>query len=504
MTIRLVLLFIFFLPLKINSQTESKNIDQFVNKLNNKIPKLLNDFIVPGAAIAIIKNGEIILQKGYGYSNIDNKTKVNITTGFNIGSISKTVTAWGIIKLVQKGKIDLDAPAEKYLTRWHLPESEFDSNKVTIRRLLSHTAGLSLHGYPGWSPKDKLPTIEESLNGKNNGPGRVEIIIEPGTKWKYSGGGYSILQLIIEEVTQQTFEDYMLTEILHPLGMKNTSFNIDDNIMSLSSKEYNMFGEEIDFELFTAKAAAGLHTTIEDFSKFALASLYKNEKYSQNILSANSLELMMKPALKSNDNYGLGYGLNLIPELSLILYGHGGANTGWRALLMVNPVTNDGFIMLTNGGTGHKVYNQIFCEWIHWITNKEPSDNCIVLPSVASKIKQIIDTKGVKGIKKLYFELKNYHSENYNFSEDDLNELGYYYYLSKNNIAFALAIFEINVEAYPNSFNVYDSYGEALLKNGEKKKAIENYKKSVELNPNHKHGMNVLKKLGVTIESIKQ
>jgi len=93
--------------------------------------------------------------------------------------------------------------------------------------LLNHTAGLSLHGYPGWSPNDKLSTIEESLDGKNNGLGRVEIIMEPGTKYKYSGGGFSILQLIIEEVTWQKFEDYMQAQILNPLGRTNSSYKID-------------------------------------------------------------------------------------------------------------------------------------------------------------------------------------------------------------------------------------------------------------------------------------
>ena len=135
-------------------------------------------------------------------------------TGFNIDSISKTIAAWGVMKLVEEGKIDLDAPAENYITRWKLPESDFDSKKVTVRRLLSHTAGLSLHGYPGWTANDRLSTIEESLDGRNNGPGRVEMIIKPGTKWKYSGGGYTILQLIVEEVTGQKFEDYMQTQVL--------------------------------------------------------------------------------------------------------------------------------------------------------------------------------------------------------------------------------------------------------------------------------------------------
>ena len=183
---QLTLLLALLISFTISAQKGTKEIDQFTSKLDQKIPQLLKGFIVPGTAIAIIENGEIILQKGYGFSNIDKGIKVTNTTGFNIGSISKTVAAWGVMKLLQEGKIELDAPAEKYLTRWHLPKSEFDTDKVTIRRLLSHTAGLSLHGYPGWSPKDDLPSIEESLDGKNNGPGRVEIIMEPGTKWKYS------------------------------------------------------------------------------------------------------------------------------------------------------------------------------------------------------------------------------------------------------------------------------------------------------------------------------
>ena len=503
MTKQLIFLFVIFLPFFLIAQKESKDIEQFVYELDQKIPELLSDFIVPGTAIAIIENGEIILQKGYGYSNIDKGTKVTTTTGFNIGSISKTIAAWGVMKLVQEGKVDLDAPAEKYLTRWHLPKSEFDSDKVTIRRLLSHTAGLSLHGYPGWSPKDDLPTIEESLNGKNNGPGRVEIIMEPGTKWKYSGGGFSILQLIIEEVTKQKFEDYMQAEILNPLGMTSSSYTIDEKILNSSSLEHNNFGEVIDFELFTAQAAAGLHTTIEDFTKFAQASLYasKNNKKHQQILSAKNLEQMMKPAQASNGRYGLGYQVDSIQDTSITLRGHGGANTGWHAFLRVNPDTNDGFIVVTNGGAGHNIYRQLFCDWIYWKTGKSLGKRCNIRPSIANKLKHIIDDDGNENLAANYFELKKNQSDKYNFSEGQLNQLGYHY-LSNNKIETAITIFKINVDAFPNAFNVYDSYGEALLKRGNKEKAIENYLKSVELNPGNENGIKVLNELGVTTDHL--
>ena len=500
---QLILFLALLLSITLNAQKESKEVEQFVNELDQKIPQLLNDFSVPGTAIAIIENGEIILQKGYGYSNIDKETKVTTTTGFNIGSISKTIAAWGVMKLVQDGKIDLDAPAEKYLTRWRLPKSEFDSDAVTIRRLLSHTAGLSLHGYPGWSPKDKLPTIEESLNGKNNGPGRVEIIMEPGTNWKYSGGGFSILQLIIEEVTGQKFEDYMQSEILNPLGMTHSSYTIDDTILKASSLEHNNFAEVIDFELFTAQAAAGLHTTIEDFTKFALASLYENKKNSKNqqILSAATLEQMMEPAVASNGSYGLGYQVDAINGTSMVLRGHGGANTGWHALFMVDPVSNDGFVMITNGGAGSNIYRQVFCDWIYWKTGESLGNRCNIIPSVANKMKQIIDTKGIDNIEEAYLDLKKNQADTYNFSEGQLNQLGYHY-LGNAEIEYAVAIFKVNANAFPNSSNVYDSYGEALLASGEKEKAIENYLKAVELNPGSKEGIKVLKELGVDTEGL--
>jgi CubicO group peptidase (beta-lactamase class C family) len=498
-----ILLLALLLSFALSAQKDSKEIRQFVNELDQKIPQLLEDFSVPGTAIAIIENGEIILQKGYGYSNSDKETKVTNTTGFNIGSISKTIASWGVMKLVQDGKIDLDAPAEKYLTRWHLPKSEFDENAVTIRRLLSHNAGLSLHGYPGWSPKDKLPTIEESLNGKNNGPGRVEIIMEPGTKWKYSGGGFSILQLIIEEVTGQKFEDYMQAEILNPLGMTHSSYTIDDTILNASSLEHNNFGEVIDFELFTAQAAAGLHTTIEDFTKFALASLYTNKKNpkNQHILTAATLEEMMEPAVASNGSYGLGYQVDAIDGTAKVLRGHGGANTGWHALFMVDPVTNDGFIMITNGGAGSNIYRQVFCDWIFWETGESLGNRCNIVPSVANKMKQIIDAKGIANIEETYGDLKKNEADTYNFSESQLNQLGYHY-LRNAEIENAVAIFKLNADTFPKSSNVYDSYGEALLANGEKEKAIENYLKAVELNPGSKEGIKILKDLGVDTKGL--
>lgn len=128
-------------------------------RLDERVSAYLDEFTTPGAAVALIENGRVAFAGGYGRSD-EAGGPVTTRTGFNVGSISKTVTAWGVMRLVERGLLELDVPVSRYLTRWSLPASEFDADGVTVRRLLSHTAGLSLHGYPGWGPDAELPTIE--------------------------------------------------------------------------------------------------------------------------------------------------------------------------------------------------------------------------------------------------------------------------------------------------------------------------------------------------------
>ena len=505
MTKNLMLLLLLVIPFALSSQAKAKNVEQFVTEVDENIPYLLKKFHVPGTAIALIDDGEIILQKGYGLADVEKQIPVTTKTGFNIGSISKTIAAWGVMKLVHEGKLDLDAPAEQYLTRWQLPKSEFNSEGVTIRRLLSHTAGLSLHGYPGWSPEDTLPSVEESLNGKNNGPGRVEIIMEPGTEYKYSGGGYTMLQLIVEEVTGQLFEDFIQIEVLNPLGMTNSSYKIDNKIMAASSSEYDRYGEQTDFELFTAQAAAGLHTNIEDFTRFALANQHQSNDHDQyaHVLPGHVIEDMMKPVPQAvgRFGYGLGYMTESIQGVDALLAGHRGANTGWHAIFSVNPDSNDGFVMITNGGSGHHVYASIYYDWMLWNTGVEMEGWHKAKPSIAYKIKEIIDTEGLDKIEEQYFKLKENHPDDYDFSENQLNGFGYNY-MGRDEIEKALAVFKLNVAAFPYSFNPYDSYGEALLKSGAKEEGIKNYRKSILLNPDNQNGIDILTELGVSTDDI--
>ena len=502
---QLTLFLALLLSFTINAQKETKEIEQFVKEIDKKIPQLLHNFSIPGAAIAIIENGEIVLQKGYGFADIEKEVKVNTKTGFNIGSISKTVTAWGVMKLVEEGKIDLDAPAEKYLTRWHLPESEFDSDEVTVRRLLSHTAGLSISSVSAELSFDNLPTIVEWLNGKNDGVGKLEIILKPGTKWEYSGGGYGLLQLIIEEVTNQKFEDYMQVEVLDPLGMKNSSFKIDEKVLSTTATPYDRFGERTDFGIYTVQAAAGLHTTLEDFIRFAFASFPGHEdhlKYNS-VLPIKTVQQMMEPAPNSairNWKYGLGY-QTVHKDTSQVFIGHSGSNNGWQASFRLDPVSNDGFIVFTNGSAGDYICNAMFCELFNWKSSESGRGDCWSKLSVANILYQVIKDKGIEDIAVTYKAIKKEQADEYDFSESQLNKLGYHY-LRQDDFEKAIAIFKLNTEVFPYSYNAFDSYGEALLEHGTREVAIESYRYSVLLNPENENGKSVLKKLGVSTKNI--
>lgn len=356
------------------AEKDYETVEEFVTGMDQQIPQWLDSMSIPGASFALIDDGKIVFEKGYGYADVAQKIPVTPYTGFNIASISKTLTAWGIMKLVDQGQLDLDQPIDKYLTKWHLPASKFSHNAVTIRRILSHTAGLSVHGFPGYSEKKELPSIEQVLNGESNTDEAVRIIQEPGKSFRYSGGGTTILQLIIEETTGSSFEDYMQKEIFEPLNMNNTSFTIDESILSGSSLAHDEDGDVIPLVLFTAKAAAGAHTTLRDFGKFALASLDSAKeghkyKHSQTVVNASSVDLMTSLAQNSYQT-GLGYQVNVIIDGLMTLVGHEGNNTGWNAFFTLNRASGDGFIMLTNGGSHRNVYRLIESEWLRWKLSK--------------------------------------------------------------------------------------------------------------------------------------
>jgi CubicO group peptidase (beta-lactamase class C family) len=213
----------------------------------------------PGLAVALVHGGQVIWAAGYGLADPTTGRPVTAATRFQAASVSKPVTAWGVLRLVESGRISLDEPVTGRLRRWRPPPSRFYADGVTVRRLLSHTAGLSVHGYIGQTPDRPLPSIAASLSGETGDSFPVELLETPGRRWLYSGGGYSLAQLLVEVLTGRPFADHMQTEVLQPLGMTASSFQWRRT--ETTTCPHDADGGRIPDFAFAEQAAAGLVTT---------------------------------------------------------------------------------------------------------------------------------------------------------------------------------------------------------------------------------------------------
>jgi CubicO group peptidase (beta-lactamase class C family) len=334
----------------------SSNTHANTAQLDTFIQQQLSTHEVAGAAIALIEQGSITHEAMFGVASTDTTTPVTQDTVFQAASISKAVTAWGVMRLVQEGRLDLDAPVSKYLTRWHLPISAFNENEVTIRRVLSHTAGLSLPSYVGFAPEETLPTFEESLAGDTAGSGSLELVANPGDAWAYSGGGYTLLGLIIEEVTGQPFADYMAENILLPLGMASSSYFPSEILLSRTAQAHDFHLNTIPNYRLAAQGAGSLHTTAGDLARFAIANMNENP-----VLTRNTLREMHSPIIDTG--YGSEMSLGFFIEGGGQLVGHSGSNRGWKARVQVWPAAKVGLVVLTNSESGEALVGNTFCYW---------------------------------------------------------------------------------------------------------------------------------------------
>lgn len=341
-------------------QTQASYSAGLEDNLNLLVPKILEAYAVPGAAVGIIRGGEVRSASGYGYRDAARGQPITVSTAFNVGSISKSVTAWGVMRLVQEGRIELDAPVSGYLSRWRIPPSEFNHVAVTVRRLLNHTAGFSMWGVPKVTPDVDPPSLDEMLAATTEGERDIRLVREPGSEWGYSGGGYAVLQLLIEEVTLRPFDEYMKEEILHPLGMLGSAYVWDEAISLAAATPHDASGKSIAGQRFTATSAAGLQTTLTDLLAFGIASLNSADE-AKRLLRSDTVASMQQPSSESA-RYGLGYELLEIEGLRMV--GHSGSNEGWMAHLLLSPDTGDGLVILTNGTNGLRIISEVECAWL--------------------------------------------------------------------------------------------------------------------------------------------
>ena len=231
---------------------------------------------VNGVSVAVVHNYEIEWARGYGFADVATGRPVTAETLFLAGSISKPVTAAGALVLVEQGKVKLDDDVNTYLKSWKVPENEFTKEqKVTLRRLLSHTAGLTVHGFPGYNVASAVPTIPQILDGmKAANTAAVRADLVPGSMFRYSGGGYTVAQLIMTEVTGVPFPDFMQRAVLAKAGMRQSTFEnpLPQRLTALAASGYKGNGDAVPgrYHTYPEMAAAGLWTTATDLARFVI------------------------------------------------------------------------------------------------------------------------------------------------------------------------------------------------------------------------------------------
>jgi CubicO group peptidase (beta-lactamase class C family) len=302
---------------------------------------------IPGVSIAFAQNGEVVWAKAYGMADSVSNRAMTTETILLAGSISKPVAAVRTHQLVEEGVLDLDEDVNTYLNSWTLPENEFTvTEKVTLRRILNHTAGLTVWGFPGYDKGDDIPSVQEVLDGKGN-TDSVRVYKIPGESWMYSGGGYTIMQLVIDEVEQDTFYTSMQQHVLDQINMSGSTFEnpLPERYHSIAATGYRGNGDEVEgkWPIYPEMAAAGLWTTPTQLIQYAIEiqDIHLNQK--DGILSYETVEEMITPGM---NNHGLG------PSAEEDFFGHGGADEGFRANLVASKKEPWAMVVMVNSDNG--------------------------------------------------------------------------------------------------------------------------------------------------------
>lgn len=313
---------------------------------------------VPGVSIAVIHDGQIEWARGFGVAKIGGPA-VTSEALFQAASISKPVTAMAALRLVQSGKLDLDTNVNRYLKTWKVPDNEFTAKtKVTLRELLTHTAGMTVHGFPGYSSGAPVPTLVQVLDGEkpaNSPPIRVDIA--PASMWRYSGGGYVIVQQLLEDVTGEPFPKLMREMVLGPIGMTRSTYEqpLPAARLAEAALPYRQNGEAVAGgpHVYPEMAPAGLWTTPSDLARYAMEVQRSLAGKSNRVISAATARQMLTPGM---NQWGLGPGTGGNGEHPY--FTHSGANEGFQCNLVAYE-SGDGAAIMTNSDSGGQLAEEI-------------------------------------------------------------------------------------------------------------------------------------------------
>ncbi len=326
------------------------------------LAQVMEKVAVPGVSVAVIKDFQVHWAKGYGTADVTSGAPVTVDTLFQAASISKPVAAMAVLRLVQDGKLTLDADVNSLLKSWKLPAGEHTRDRpVTLRALLSHTSGLGDgFGFPGYRPGDPLPSVVQILNGeKPSNTGKVLMERPPFTAMKYSGGGVTMVQLVVTDTTGRQFPEVMKSLVLDPIGMSNSGFDqpLPPDRERLAARAHSSGGTARDakWHVYPELQAAGLWTTPGDLARLAIELQKALLGKSSRVLNETTARQMVTPV--GVGDFAVGFSIRKIGEGWY--FSHGGGNWGFRCELIAHRLKGYGVAIMTNADSGGAVLNEI-------------------------------------------------------------------------------------------------------------------------------------------------
>jgi CubicO group peptidase (beta-lactamase class C family) len=327
---------------------------------DDAVAAILEERHVPGVSIAVIHDGRIDWAKGYGLRESGKGDRVDTDTLFQAASISKPVSAVVALRMVERDELALDEDVNRRLESWKVPENELTRDEpVTLRRLLSHSAGLPMHGVPEFGAEAEVPTLVQILNGDfATATESVRPVVEPGSVHRYSGAGYIVLQVLLTDVAGRPFAPLARELVLRPAGMSSSTFEqpLPRHLWHRAAVGHHSDGTPIEgaWHTLPEQAAGGLWTTPRDLASFMIGLWRSHRGQSETLLPQHLARLMLTRQI---EDFGLGL---YLPSAGVARFQHGGGNAGYRCHMVLSMDTADGVVIMTNGDAGEQVIWELF------------------------------------------------------------------------------------------------------------------------------------------------
>jgi CubicO group peptidase (beta-lactamase class C family) len=339
-------------------------LDAFADHVDVRVATAMERYQVPGVAVALVRDGEVAWTQAYGFADLEGAQSMTLDALFHTGSISKSVTAWGVLRLVEQGRVGLDDPVARYVPDLRI-EGEAPLNpEITVRRALSHTSGAWFGALGSEYPVDGfVPPAIEALERD------LRFITPPGATFRYSNHGFDLLELVVERASGRPFADWMRDEVLVPLGMHDASFAWRDATSGRVPMGYDLDGRPIAPFVYATKASGGLFATVGDVARFVAASVRPGDGA---VLSGSALRELHTPVVAIPGAFGLvadGYGLGHFVEQvgdDLTAVWHGGQGHGWMTHVHAVPELGAGIVVLTNSQRSWPLISMLVGDWARW------------------------------------------------------------------------------------------------------------------------------------------